>query len=168
MNILYLLKTLNTTKLSEVVQVIDLPPLDMNIALWNALDAGEIEIDEKKDRIKPLQEAEMWHDPVLATKLLRAIQQYAKNESNITAGRLNSYMKDPTSGKGYPAHEYLMTMQYLIDSGQVVEETISVPKTPKRPFHRFIFLGLPENDNQEWNARAVNKWIADFESHKVK
>lgn len=168
MNILYLLKILDTSKLSELVAVIDLPPLDMNLALWGAIDAGEIEIDEDKDRVKALKEAEAWHEPDLSNKLLRVIQHYAKNESNITVGRLNSYMKDPASGVGYKVHEYLMSMQYLIDNGQVTEDMISVPKTPKRPYHKFVFLCLPENPNAEWNAKAVNKWIANFESTKVK
>ena len=99
---------------------------------------------------------------------MRAIQQYAKNESNITVGRLNSYMKDPVSNVGYRIHEYLMTVQYLIDTEQILERVVSIPATKKRPYHKFVFLCLPGNDNEEWNARAVNKWIANFESSKVK
>jgi hypothetical protein len=58
----------------------------------------------------------------------------------------------------------------LIDEGQVTEEIISVPKTGKRPFHKFVFIGLPENaeQNPEWNAKAVNKWIDDFAKNAVK
>lgn len=168
MNVLYLLKILETNKLSELVQMMDLAPLDMNLAIWEAIDNGEIEIDEDKDRVKALKEAEPWQNPALSSKLIRVIQHYAANESNITVGRLNGYMKDPTSGVGYPVHEYLMSMQFMIDNGQVVEEVISVPKTGKRPYHRFVFLCLPGNPNEEWNARAVNKWIAGFEKNKVK
>ncbi|MES2367823.1 MAG: hypothetical protein V4563_18240 [Pseudomonadota bacterium] len=168
MNVLYLLKILESNQLADLVAHMDMPPLDMNLALWQAIDDGEIEIDEKKGKVKALKEAEPWHNPELANKLLRCIQHYAKNESNITVGRLNSYMKDPSSGNGYPVHEYLMSMQYLIDNGTVVEEVVSMPKTPKRPYHKFVFLCLPENDNAEWNARAVNKWIDDFAKSNVK
>lgn len=168
MNILYLIKVLETKKLSELAAAIDLPPIDLNLALWGAIDNGEIEIDEKKDRVTPLKEWEYWHDPELASKLLRVIQHYAANKANITVGRMNAYMKDPATGKGYALHEYLMTMQYLIDTGQVLEHVVSVPQTKKRPFHRFVFLCLPGNDNEEWNAKAINKWIADFEKSKVK
>lgn len=167
MNILYLLETLKTEKLSDLTATMDMAPLDMNLAVWDALDNGDIEIDEEKDKVKALKKAEAWHDPDLATKLIRTIQHYAANETNITRGRLNSYMKDPVTSLGYPLHEYLMTLQYLIDKGQVVEEVISVPEVKdKRPYHKFVFLCLPENDNQEWNARAVNKWIDDFEKTK--
>lgn len=161
MNVLYLLKILETEKLSEFVANIDLAPLDMNLAIWGAIDAGEIKIDEEKDQIKALKDAEPSADPDLQNKLSRAIQHYAKNETNITRGRLNGYIKDPASGHGYAWHEYLMALQQLIDTGVVVQDTIDVPKSKKRPAHKFAFLGLPENDNAEWNAKAVNKWIDD-------
>jgi hypothetical protein len=170
MNLLYLIKTLGTTKLSEVVQAMDMPPLDINIALWDAVDRGEIEVDEKKDKIKPLKEAETWHNPDITQKVIRVIKQYNRSESNVTAGRLNSYMKDATSGQGYPLHEYLMSVQYLIDNGEVVEEVISVPKAGERPFQRFVFLGLPENadKNELWNTKAVDRWISNWGKTKVK
>lgn len=170
MNILYLLKILETNKLSELVAAMDLAPIDMNLVLWEAIDAGEIEVNEKKDRVKALKDAEPWHNPDLSSKLLRVIQHYVANETNITVGRLNSYMKDVANEHlGYPVHEFLMSMQYLIDNGTVIEEIVSVPELKgKRPYHRFVFLCLPENDNQEWNARVVNKWIDDFAKDNVK
>lgn len=175
MNLLYLIKVLTpetgNVKLSEVTAAMEMPPLDMNLAFWEAMDRGEIEIDEEKDKITPLVVYEPWHNPDLANKLLRAIQHYAANKTNITVGRLNSYMKDPVSRQGYPLHEYLMTMQYLIDTGQVLEQVVSVPEIKKkRPFHRYVFLALPENEahNEEWNSKAINKWIAEFENNKVK
>jgi len=163
MNVLYLLKTLETNKLSELVAAMDMVPLDMNIAIWDAIDRGEIEVDEKKDRVKPLLTWEYWHDPELASKIMRVLEQYTRNKSNITVGRLNSYMKEPVTNSGYKLHEYLMTTQYLIDTGKILEHVVSVPKTPKRPYHKFVFLCLPGNDNEEWNAASVNKWIAEFE-----
>lgn len=168
MNILYLLKTLDTKKLSELVANIDAPPLDVNLAIWEAIDRGEIEIDEEKDRIKVLKTWEIWKNDDLANKLIRVIQHYAKNGVNVTRGRLKGYIKDPLTEKGYPYHEYIMSLQALIDEGTVVEETISVPKTGKRPYQKFVFLCLPENDNSEMNAKAINKWIAEFDKSKVK
>jgi hypothetical protein len=174
MNIPYLIKVAKTNKLSELVALIDTPPLDMNLAIWDSIDAGEIEVDEEKDRIKvviPEEDIQPWQDPDLANKLIRTIQHYAKNDTNITRGRLNGYIKEPITDKGYPMHEYFMTLQALIDTGQVTEEIISVPGVKgKREPHKFAFLCLPENgeQNAEWNAKAVNKWIADSEKNKVK
>ena len=167
MNILYLLKTLKTNKISELVANIDAPPIDINIAIWDAIDRGEVELDEKNDKITALKEAEMWHDEKLVTKILRVIGQFVKEEANVTRGRMYGYMKDPTTGQGYGTHEYLMSLQYLIDTGVVQEYEVSVPEIKKkRPFHKFVFLCIPGNPNEEWNSKAVNNWIAQFEKKK--
>lgn len=169
MNIPYLLKVLNTDKLSELVANIDLPPIDMNLAIWDSIDAGEIEIDEAKDRVKVLKDAVPSSDADLTDKILRVIRHYVANNTNITRGRLNSYMKDPMTGVGYPWHEYVTTLQHLIDQGVIVEEITSVPKTKDRPYHKFVFLCLPDQEeNAEWNAREINNWISNFKSSKVK
>lgn len=168
MNILYLLKTIDSNKLSDLVAAIDAAPIDINLAIWDAIDNGDIEVDGNKDRVKALKEAEEWHSPLLANMIIRVVQHYAKNETNITRGRLDADMKDPTTGDGYKWHEYLMTLQAMIDKGVIIEDIRTVPKTKNRPFHRFVFLCLPENDNEEWNSRQINKWIDNFKPNKVK
>lgn len=166
MNIPYLLKILDTNKLSELVANIDLPPLDINLALGDAENDGQVEVNREKDRIKVLVEPEITFDADLASKLLRTMQQYERNETNITRGRLNSLIKDPVTGRGYGYHEYIMALHYLIDSGQVEQEVVSVPKTDKRPYHKFVFLQFKDNPNEDWNKAVVNNWIANFNKKK--
>lgn len=166
MNIPYLLKILNTNKLSELVANIDLPPLDLNLAMWDAEKAGEIEINDKKDRVKALKEPEVTFNSDLASKLLRVMQKYESEEINVSRGYLARLMKDPETSIGYPYHEYLMAMQYLIDSGQIEVAEVSVPKTGDRPYHKFVFLQFPDNPNEDWNRNEVNKWIASWNKKK--
>lgn len=190
MNVAYLLKILETEALPELVANIDLPAIDMNLAIWDAIDRGEIKVDEEEQldehigSVRLLVEPSPSSDPDLRNKILRVIQHYAKNETNVTRGRLNSQVKDPTSGQGYGWHEYIMAVQHLIDDGTVVQDVIDVPAKVKnfkdkkgrdkqkvlRPAHRFAFLGLAENDEQnpEWNAKAVNKWIAEIDEQMLK
>lgn len=166
MNIPYLLKILNTNKISELVANIDLPPIDINLAIWDAIKAGQVEVDEKKDKIKALVKPEVSFDADLSSKLIRVIQHYASKEVNVSRGTLNSVIKDPATDRGYPWHEYLMALHYLIDSGQIVEELVAVPKEGERPYHKFVFLCLPENNNEEWNRREVRKWVANWRKQK--
>lgn len=167
MNIPYLLKILDTKKLSELVANIDLAPIDMNLAIWDAERAGQIKVDPDKDTIVALKEPEVTFDSDLASKLLRVMQQYEGQETNITRGRLNSMMKDPVTGRGYGYHEYLMALHYLIDSKQISEEVVGVPEIKDiRPYHKFVFLQFPDNPNEEWNKGQVNKWIASFNKKK--
>lgn len=184
MNIPYLVKCMGTNNLVEVVDNIDLPALDMNLAIWESIDRGEIEVDDDKRTIELLVEPEPSSDSDLKNKILRVIQHYAREETNITRGRLNGYIKDVVTGKGYPWHEYIMAVQHLIDGGLVVQDVIDVPQSVKRfkdkkgrdkekilrPAHKFAFLGLADNAevNAEWNAREVNKWIADYETNLLK
>lgn len=178
MNVPYLLKILNTDKLSELVANIDLSPLDLNLVIWDSIDRGEIEVDDENDTVKLLVEPEPSSDPDLKTKLLRVIQHYTKEDTNITRGRLNGYVKDPASGQGYAWHEYIMAVQHLIDGELVIQYVIDVPEeshkfTDKkgrkkekvvRPAHKFAFLGLAENadKNEAWNEAAVEKWKAEI------
>lgn len=179
MNVPYFLSILDTDKLSELVANIDLPPLDLNLAIWESIDRGEIEVDEENDKVKLLVTPEPSSDSDLKNKILRAIQHYTREKTNITRGRLNSYIKDPTSGQGYAWHEYICAVQHLIDGELVVQDVIDVPEKKHtivnkkgrkkekvvRPAHKFAFLGLKENEevNAEWNAAAVNKWMEDVE-----
>lgn len=166
MNIPYLLKILDTNKLSELVANIDLPPLDMNLLIKDAEKAGEIEVDMNEDKVSALKEPEITFSADLINKLLRTMQHYEAEQVNITRGRLNSLIKDPATGFGYHWHEYLTSLQSLIDAGQIEEEVVNVPKTGDRPYHKFVFLQFPGNDNEEWNAREVNKWIENFNKSK--
>lgn len=159
MNVPYLLKILGAKKISELVENIDLPPLDINLLLDDAVAKGQIELDRDKDKIKALKEPEISFDADLANKLLRTMQNYEKQEKNITRGRLNSLVKDPATGVGYGWHDYLTSLQYLIDSGQVEEEVVSVPAVGDRPYHKFVFLQFPDNPNEDWNRAIVNKWV---------
>lgn len=166
MNIPYLLKILGTNKLSELVENIDLVPLDLNLVLFDAENNGEVVIDRKKDKIKALKEPEITFDSDLAGKLLRYMQQHQRKEINITRGRLNTLIKDPVTGMGYPYHEYLMALQYLIDSEQIEQAVESVPKEGDRPYHKFVFMQFPGDPNEDWNRREINKWIANFRKKK--
>lgn len=184
MNVAYLLKILGTDKLSELVANIDLPALDMNLAIWEAIDRGDIEVDEENDTVKLLITPEPSSDPDMKNKILRVIQHYNRESANITRGRLNSLIKEPVTGQGYPWHEYIMAVQHLIDGELVVQDVIDVPeeKTVKvnnkgkkkekiiRPAHKFAFLGLAEyaKFNAEWNQKTVDKWISDFQQASVK
>lgn len=166
MNIPYLLKILGTNKLTELVANIDLPPIDLNLAIWDAERSGQIEVNQKKDRVKALVEPEVSFDSDLASKLLRVMQKYESEEINVSRGYLNRLIKDPTTKIGYPYHEYLMALHYLIDSKQIEEEAISVPQLGKRPYHKFVFLQFADNPNEDWNRNEVNKWIANFTKNK--
>lgn len=165
-NIPYLLQILKTNKLSELVQNIDMLPLDLNLLIKDAERAGQIEVNMEKDRVKALVKPEISFDADLASKLMRTMQHYWEEGVNPTRGRLNSLIKDPVTGQGYGWHDYITTLQYLIDSEQVLEIIETIPKEGKRPFRRFVFLCLADNPNEDWNKAEINRFIANWNKNK--
>lgn len=153
-------------KFSELVaEIDDTLALDMNLMIWDAEKSGKIKVDLKADTVDLLVEPEPSCNPDLADKIYRTVQHYVDGKTNVTRGRLNSQIKDPITGKGYKWHEYIMSIQYLIDTGKIVEEVITIPKLkkPKRAERKMVFLGLPGYDNAEWNARTVNELLANHQ-----
>jgi hypothetical protein len=75
-------------------------------------------------------------------------------------------IKDPTTHLGYGYHDYLMALHYLIDTNQIQEEVVVVPKEGERPEHTFVFFQFEDNPNDVWNKEVVNKFIAEFAKAK--
>lgn len=170
-NIPYLLKILNTEDSLELAQNIDLPALDINLSIHKARDEGSVEVDREKGTVKITGKVKPSCDELLAAKLFRMMEYYADEQKNITRGRLNFMVKAPGDENTYPWHEYLMALQWLIDTGRVIEYEIDVPESKKKngnPYHKFVFLGIATNDevNEEWNTKEVQKWLDTFEKSK--
>jgi len=168
MSIPYLIKILGTKKLSDLVANIDLPFLDINLLIDDAIADGQIEVNKSKDTVQALVEPEITFDSDLANKLLRTMQHYWASEKNITRGRLTSLVKNAGSQFNYPYHEYLMALQYLVDSKQVEEqiEVIEKDKKTKRPRHVYVFYQSPDNPNEDWNKKIINNWVANWNKKK--
>lgn len=169
-NIPYLIAVMNKSLerdvlFSELITEIDEVALDMNLMLWDAEEAGKITVDLSNDTVELCVAPKPSCNKELAEKIMLTVQHYVNNKRNLTRGRLNSQIKDPMTGKGYKWHEYLMSLQYLIDEGQIIEEVITIPKLkkPKRAERKMVFLGLPGYDNAEWNARVVNELLANHQ-----
>lgn len=166
MNVLYLLSILDTKEVTVLVDNIDLPLVDIDLALWDAQEKGLIEIDFNKNSIKPLvNDYEISGDGSIQNKILSVMQHYEKEHINVTRGHLNNLFKAPHSDHNYPWHEYLMALQVLIDREQIGQEVVTVPEIKgQRPFHRFVFLTFPHNPNEEWNQREVEQWKKSYEN----
>lgn len=154
-----LLKALDTNKLDVLVANMELPPIDIDVMLYEAEEKGEIKIDRKKNRVEILKEPESpYHDARLTHKIAQLIQYYDKQEANITLGRLKSVCVETATGIGYPRHDFLCSMYVLEQDGDVNTYEISVPEVKnKRPANKFKFYTFL--DHQEFGARAVNEYI---------
>lgn len=163
-NILYLLHILNTNKLPELVEIIEAAPIDVNIALWEAEDREQVKIDG--ETITPIVDFTPTADENLTYKIFKVVERYNKEGHDITETRLLNYMKDPATNVGYPFHEYLMAVHYMIEKGSIEKYEIKVKKTKKVPERTFEFLTLPENLDKQFGQAAVDEWVKSYTTTK--
>ena len=171
--LLTLLKATNATKLKDVVPYLSMSPLDIDLLLYDAQEAGEVEVDKEKGTIIALKEpAFLYHDKELAQKLLKIIRKYDEQEANITRTRLEQITLDLMGKHGYPIHDFVCTL-YALEQGKanllpkVNKYDISVPEIKdKLPANTFTFYTL--TDHQEFGAKAVNEFIDTFSESSVK
>ena len=160
--LLTLLKSLATNDLDIIVANIELPPIDIDVMLYEAQENGEIEIDREKNTIKALKEPEyLYSEPKLYKQITKLIAHYDSQKANITKSRLEGVVLNP-GGFGYPRHDFLCTLFCIEEDAKVKKYEISVPKTKKYPEHTFEFYTYL--DHQEFGAKAVNDFISKFDT----
>lgn len=160
--LLTLLKALNTNKLDIIVANLSMSPLDVDVMLYEGQENGDIELNAKKGTIKALREPDhLYCNTQLRSQICKIIKYYDGQEANITRTRLEIVALNPNGSYGYTNHDFICTMYELEQSGEVNKYEISVPKTKKRPYHKFEFYTYL--DHQEFGAAAVNKFIEQFE-----
>jgi hypothetical protein len=160
--LLTLLKALNTNKLDVVVANISMSPLDIDVLLYESQDRGDVEIDKKKGTIKALKEPESFYqNPHLYSQICKIVGFYDQQEANITRSRLEMIALDPNGTNGYLRHDFFCTLFALEEDAKVNKYSITVPKRGKRPYHEFEFYTFL--DHQEFGAKAVNDFIAQFD-----
>ena len=159
-----LLKALDTTDLGRVVGYLSMAPIDIDLMLYEAQDNGEVEINKEKGTVKLLKEPEdIYYSVDLAPKLVKIIQRYDMQGSNITRSRLEEITLALNGKYGYPIHDFICTL-YALTEGKVYlypkvnKYDISLPEIKKkRPYHLFEFYTFL--DHQEFGAKAVNAAI---------
>lgn len=162
--LLTLLKALNTTDLSVLAGNLDMPPLDIDVLLYEAQENGEIEIDKENNKIKRLKEPDyLYSNHHLYEQIRKIVKFYDQQESNITRSRLEMVALNPNGNLGYSNQDFVCTMYAIEQDGSINHYEIEVKgnKKKNRPAHTFKFYTYL--DHQEFGAKAVNDFIAQFD-----
>lgn len=162
--LLTLLKVLGSDRLDVLVASLAMPPLDIDVLLYEAQENGDIEIDKEKGTVKALREAEHpYYNQRLYEQITKIIRFYDQQDANITRSRLEVVALDPNGSYGYSDADFLCTMHYLENEGNVnhYETKVKGNKKKNRPAHTFKFYTYL--DHQEFGAKAVADFIAQFD-----
>lgn len=162
--LLTLLKALNTTDLSILAGNLDMPPLDIDVLLYEAQENGEIEIDKENNKIKRLKEPDyLYSNPHLYEQIRKIVKFYDQQGANITRSRLEMGALDPNGNHGYSNQDFVCTMYAIEQDGSINHYEVEVKgnKKKNRPAHTFKFYTYL--DHQEFGAKAVNDFVARFD-----
>lgn len=166
-----LIKALNTDDTLKIVSHLSLPPIDIDLLLYEGQESGVLEVSKDKKKIKLLKNpTELYYNSELLDKIKSIIKHYDRQEANITYNRLFEIacnLNHPNEKYGYLKHDFVCTMYYLEESGDVNFYQINVPAIKdKRPYNEFKFYTFL--DHQEYGAKAVSDFIDQFSDKKVK
>lgn len=169
MTIAQLTKALNTNKFSTVIKNLELPPIDIDLMIYDELGEGVIKIDKKKDRIT-LTDPESVHPPFdnsLLNKIKRIIRNYDEQDANITFQRLSALVTPVDTPFSYKRHEFIIAMYNLESVEGIHKYERIVPEIKDvRPYNKFVFYTFL--DHERFGDEAVEAYIKMWGSEKKK
>lgn len=165
--IVFLANEYPSKTMQEIAKLFEMPPLDINIAIWRAADMGFLTIDENnKFTIHEVPDKWELGDNInfLKTQLTYYFSHLARDEADLE----ETYLSNLTAG--YPAHDHLIVMKLLLSeriltSYKLIEE-IEIPvskkakvrgKKPLKHDQAYTFFSLWANSEQQWGRKQFKE-----------
>lgn len=131
-------------KMSQIIDLLQMPLLDVNAGIWTAIELGLFVLD--KDNVKLLEkspEGKWFGKDVeeLEEKILYCLTQANKGQSDLEEHTFGSWVS------GYPAHNVLIAMRRLINQHLVAEYVIDDGE------NKYTFFTLYENRDEKWGRK---------------
>lgn len=172
-NILYLMRILNFKKgklddfFEQTGLLLQESYLDVNIALWEAVDRGEISLTNTDKGVVLEDKGKLLNrfgvDIDLAEKLVKVVNQYSKDGRLIDKNRLDSYvitgnLMDPKF------HVYFCALDWLVEEGKLIRDVITVEadKAFKRPKRVFMVFMMPGEQDKGFQQKFIDAWLSQF------
>lgn len=135
----------------EIVALLQMPPIDVNAAMWYAQELGFItELNKKKDQIKFVKAPKTWDFGTLETTLEDSIQycfrRLAEDETDLD----EKFLSDWTAG--YPAHDVIIAMKQLLND-RVLAEYLLTDTDKDGNKNEYKFFTLYENSEMQWGKK---------------
>ncbi len=146
----FLAKHFPDMKVSSLIDLFQLPGLDINLAMWRAENMGWISIDKKNDKLKllkPVGDLQFNFGEEVAglkDRVILAFKKLAFTESDLQEEFFLEWCG------GYPNHDTLVSMKQLFDEGILSSYTIT-DKADKKSI--YTFFSLSENSSKEWGRK---------------
>jgi hypothetical protein len=128
--------------LSQILALMQLPGIDINCAVWRAVDMGWLKTPDKDNPVEVLTMPDLVWGEEIHTLIERI--KFAFKKLAVTEQDPGEIMLGEWCG-GYPSHDVLIAMQVLIGSGVIDSYTITSDKDGT-----YTFYTLHENLGKDW------------------
>lgn len=141
--------------LIELTNLMAMPGIDVNLAIWHAVDQGWIadpsKNDDPKDQFVHLGEmtpAEWEFGPTivdLEAKLLLSFDTLSGKETDLQWEFLSEWLV------GYPARDVMIVLKKMLADGTLEHYFVADPEDPESVYE---FYTLPENRKYLWGGKS--------------
>lgn len=140
-------------KVEEIVAMCGMPAIEINTAIWYAVNAGLIVDPTDSDGIMVfIREPGNWQlgeiIETLKGMLVYSFQQLAKKEQDLEENYISNWTM------GYQAHDLLISMKQLVNDKVIFTYDLTDPKDLKSTY---TFYTLYENGEQMWGRKQFNE-----------
>lgn len=151
---------------SGLVGLMQLPLLDLNIALWNAEELGWLFIDKEANtfRVEEVPDSDQWQFSPEVKRIqdgfMQLLAKKAETADDFAEQQLNFWLM------GYSTQDQLCAIRQLLDQGKIksykiTNTTVIEPskkgrkrgKQIKEVKDTYTFYSLPENAQEEWGRK---------------
>lgn len=151
----YLFQQFPKHSVPEIMALLQMPPIDVNAAMWLAQELGWItELNKKKDQIKFVKEPETWDfgllESTLEDSIVYCFKRLGKDETDLD----EHFLSDWTAG--YPAHDVIIAMKRLLN-GRVLFEYLLTDTDKDGTKNEYKFFTLFENSEMQWGKKSFRQ-----------
>lgn len=146
----YIVSKFPELSFGDIMELVQLPSLDIDAALWRAQDMGWIEVDKKKEFIRLIEIPRFSFGEEVEGIKDRILYAFKK------LGELESDMDDFTLGKwllGFVARDAVIALKQCLDDGTLCSYTIIDSGNKKEGDNEYTFYTLPENLDKKWGKK---------------
>lgn len=148
--IAYIVQQYPKHTLDEVIALMELPSIDINCAIWEAVEAGYISKPDDTTKMSHIIEPPLvWGfgevESELEDALLFSFKKLAEDETDLEENFLSQWTR------GYAAHDVMIALRQLTNSKQLSEYVIEDGD------NSYTFYCLTENRDKLWGRKQFKK-----------
>lgn len=145
----YLVKRYPDKTFLEIINLLAMPSIDINVAIWYAQEQGWVsDPDPETQKINFLKAPEQWNFGQMADHLrdtlMHAFQALGRNEKDLDEATFTGWCT------GYPQHDVLIVTNLLIDERKLATYELTDPNDLKSTY---TFYTLFENLENMWGRK---------------